>query len=36
MGNIVAHETLRLLLDENGVPTVQNVNFVAECKKFAS
>ena len=35
-GNIIAHETLRVLVDENGVPSVQNVNFVAECKKFAS
>jgi hypothetical protein len=35
-GNIVAHETLRVLVDENGIPTVQTVNFTAECKKFAS
>jgi hypothetical protein len=31
-GNIVAHETLRVLVDENGIPSVQAVNFVAECK----
>jgi hypothetical protein len=31
-GNIVAHETLRVQVDENGVPSVQTVNFVAECK----
>ena len=31
-GNIIAHETLRVLVDENGVPSVLNVNFVAECK----
>jgi hypothetical protein len=35
-GNIIAHETLRVLVDENGVPSVQTVNFVAECKQFAS
>ena len=35
-GNIIAHETLRVLVDENGVPSVQTVNFVAECKNFAS
>ncbi len=31
-GNIIAHETLRVLVDENGVASVQTVNFVAECK----
>jgi hypothetical protein len=35
-GNIIAHETLRVLVDENGVPSVQTVNFTAECKQFAS
>jgi hypothetical protein len=31
-GNILAHETLSVQVDENGVPSVQTVNFVAECK----
>lgn len=31
-GNIVAHETLRVVWDDAGVPTIQVVNFIGECK----
>lgn len=34
-GNIIVHETLKVYVDENGDPTVEVVNFTAECKNFA-
>jgi hypothetical protein len=34
-GNIIAHETLKVYVDENGDATIEVVNLTAECKNFA-